>query len=312
MGFAVQMAKRELTAVEIQSIRENLFDRAQELVRRRPDFPWHRNDHNAITASQIRSSQALAIDVFETIGGLESRDTIIAAWLQGLGLAVPKAGPWTVELEYSLEKSLLGELRSTQIDVLLSSRHAAIAIECKFTEPDGGSCSQPEPLGIGAHQGLRQCNGRYEMQTNPVNQKTSRCALTGKGIRYWDLIPEVLGFNADVDHIPCPVVGGWYQWMRNLVAARAIGQRESKSVAFVLVYAPGNFPMARKLKSEDWRTFEARVRKSVVQMGVVSYQDLIKTARQVAGKADGEVLERLEHWVNKKLRNVAAAAKPIL
>jgi hypothetical protein len=303
MGFGVKMARRELTAAEIQSIKENLFDRAHGLVRRRPDFPWHRNDHNAITASQIRSSQALAIDVFETVRDLESRDTIIAAWIQGLGLTVPTAGPWTIELEYSLEKSLLGELRSSQIDVLLSSRHAAIVIECKFTEPDGGSCSQPVPLEDGAHQGLRQCNGRYEVQTNPVNRETSRCALTAKGIRYWDLIPDVLGFSADVDHVPCPVAGGWYQWMRNLVAARAIGQRDSKSVGFVLVYAQGAFPMARKLKSEEWRTFEARVKKSVVRMGVISYQDLIKAARQVAGKADGEVLERLEHWVNEKLGN---------
>jgi hypothetical protein len=262
------MPRRELTPAEIQSIKENLFVGAHQLLQRRPRCPWHRDSNEAITAGQRRSSQALAIDVFETVRGLESRDTIIAAWVEGVSLTVPKAGPWKVELEYSLEKSLLGELRSTQIDVLISSRHSVIVLECKFTEPDGGSCSQPSPLGDGAHKGLRQCNGRYEVQTNPVNNEISRCALTGNGVRYWDLIPEVLGFDADVDHVPCPVAGGWYQWMRNLVAARAIGQRESKVVAFVLVYAQGGFPMARKLKSKEWQTFEATVKKSVVQMGV--------------------------------------------
>jgi hypothetical protein len=74
---------------------------------------------------------------------------------------------------------------------------------------------QPGLIREGAHIGKRQCDGMYRSQTNPVNGKTSRCALSGKGMRYWDVIPKLFDYDAQVDHIDtaCPFKGhgslGW-------------------------------------------------------------------------------------------------------
>ena len=61
----------------------------------------------------------------------------------------------------------LSELRETQIDVLAKSTSSIVALECKFTEADGGECSQVHKLGKSAHKGMCQCNGNYEEQVNP-------------------------------------------------------------------------------------------------------------------------------------------------
>src|SRR4051812_35528828 len=112
-------------------------------------FPWHRDRRKAVTASQTVSSQALAVDVFETIRGLSSRDRIFDAWTRRLEL--PFGGPWTVKLESLVSKEVLGEPTSTQLDVLARSDTGLIAFECKFTEPDGGSCSQPSQIAKGVN-----------------------------------------------------------------------------------------------------------------------------------------------------------------
>jgi hypothetical protein len=88
--------------------------------------------------------------------------------------------------------------------------------ECKFTEPGGGACSQPRPLVQGPHKALRQCNGNYEYQENPVTQVSARCALTAKGVKYWDLISEVLNVQASVDHRVGPLCSIGYKSMRYL------------------------------------------------------------------------------------------------
>jgi hypothetical protein len=165
---------------------------------------------------------SLAIDLFETVRRLPSRNRIVGAWAELLRLPTLPTDNWKLMIEHSLEKSLLGERQETQIDALAKSQSGIIVFECKFTEADGGACSQVDQLGKGAHKGLRQCNGNYEEQVNPANKKASRCALTGKGVRYWDLIPDVMNIDSKMDHTPCPVAGGSYQWMRNLVAARAL------------------------------------------------------------------------------------------
>jgi len=64
-------------------------------------------------------------------------------------------GPWSVKLEWEDDKSLLREPRPTQVDAIAFGTKAAILFEVKFTEPDGGSCSQTNPLGKGANQGER-------------------------------------------------------------------------------------------------------------------------------------------------------------
>jgi len=289
------------TEEENQAIESNLFPTARAVVRERINFPWHRDESGVSAASRAVSSQAMALDVFETVRRLDARDDIVGAWARELQPALPSDGAWTIDTEYLVQKDLLGEPRSTQVDALIRSAHALIVCECKFTETSGGACSQPKPIANGANKGKRQCNGRYEMQQNPVNRRWSRCALTGKGIRYWNVIPNVLEISDEMDHASCPVAGEWYQWMRNLVVARELGRQESKTPAFLLVYAAGRFPMAEKVRLAEWKKWEATVKQSEVPMMTVSYQRLLKIGISVAGHGERKILNQLSEWIDRKI-----------
>ena len=268
----------------LAQIESGLFPSARSIMSERPDFPWHLDKSRIPTATLVASSQAIAIDFFQTIKGLSSQDVIMAAWTEHLG--IPFHGPWRIELEHVLSKSLLNEPRSTQLDALALSDDGVITFECKFTEPDGGGCSQPNPLQSGAHKGMAQCNGSYTPQVNPVNGISSRCALTGKGIKYWSHVPSVLDINADADIDPCPFRGGWYQWMRNLLAAQALGRERGVKSAALVVYVDGDFPMAKKVRTEDWKLLQEKVAGRAVPLRAVSYQELLKVAIDAAPATD--------------------------
>jgi len=290
--------RKALTPAEIESAEENLFRSARGIVREKPEFPWHRDQFGAITASREESSQALAVSFFVTIESLRSCDAIFARWNKHFELEY--AGPWKLYPEYTVPKSLLGEPRPTQIDVLAEGGGGLILFECKFTEKDGGGCSQPNPLADGAHKGQRQCNGNYEEQVNPINDIRARCALTGKGIRYWDLVPEVMNVDARIDHIKCPFKGGTYQWMRNLVAARALSRSLDRPSAFVLVYADGAFPIAEKLRRPDWSGFLDSIRGRAVPFRSASYQQLLALAVDEATPSDRGVLRDMGAWMEAR------------
>jgi hypothetical protein len=193
---------KPLTSTEIQAIEANLFPLARHIVRGRPEFPWHRDRAGVVTASQAVSSQALAVEFFGTIDALNSRDVILGAWMADLSL--PFAGPWRIDLELLVSRALLGEPRPTQVDAVAAGSNGLVLFECKFTEPDGGCCSQPIPIANGPHRGLRQCDVNFADQVNPGTGVRFPCALTGKGVRYWEGIPEVLEIDCGHEHRPCP------------------------------------------------------------------------------------------------------------
>lgn len=292
-----------MTGAEAARIEHNLFRGARWVLTERPAFPWHRDGAGAVTASRLQSSQALAVDLFGTVERLSSRDAIVDAWTDALGL--PMCGPWCVETEYLVEPDLLGEPRRSQLDALAVGHDGLVVFECKFTETNGGACSQTRTLSRGAHRGLRQCDGSYHVQTNPVTGSTGRCALTAKGVIYWKLIPELLAIDAEADHDPCPFAGGWYQWMRNIVAARALSVSAGKAGAFVLAYADGPFPMAGHVASSDWSRLEALVR-GVVPLRAVSYQQLLQVAARAVVAAERGIVSELDSWVNGKIATVAS------
>ena len=289
---------------EREAIERNLFPEARAAIRDWDAFPWHRDGRKVVTAGLVQSSQALAIDFFGTIAQLVCRDSIFRTLGNTWGFT--SDGPWTVELERPVPAALLGEPRSTQVDVAASNSHTLIFFECKFTEGDGGSCSQPRPLVNGPHKGKRQCNGNYELQRNPVNGLSRRCALTAKGVKYWEWIPRVFSIDADVDHRRCPFAGSWYQWMRNLVACAAMSEKQGQKGIFVVVYAGGadsvGFPMARKVSGEDWRKLKRMVHNGPVSLEAVSYERLLQLAKEVATGPDAEVLLRLGAWLERKMR----------
>jgi len=269
----------------------NIFPAAHQACEPWEKFPWHKWAHVA------HSSQALAIDVFGTIKTSANRDTIVDAFAQTIGL--PTGGPWAITLEWTARPSLLNEPHPTQVDVYVESPSSVILFECKFTEQDGGACSQTVK-----RNGATPCDGNYGKNMTHENDMTSPCALSGKGIQYWDIIPKVFHLDAQTDYQPCPFAGSAYQWMRNLVVAYKVGRQKNKQPAVVIVYAdhPG-LPMAQKVRSRAWTAFTKTVRKDQVSLHVHSYQEILTLAQETIRHGSGEqtVWEELDEWVNKKI-----------
>jgi len=280
-------------------LEHNIFPAAHQACEPWETFSWHTSAHVA------HSSQALAIDVFGTIKTSKNCDTILDALAQTLGL--PTGGPWAISLEWDVRPSLLNEPRPTQVDVYAESPHAVILFECKCTEQDGGTCSQTVK-----RNGVILCNGNYVPQIHHENDATNRCALSEKGIQYWDIIPKVFHLDAGTDYQPCPFAGAAYQWMRNLVVAYKTGRQKNKQPAVVIVYAdsPG-LSMAQKVRSQAWTAFTKTVRQDQVALHVRSYQDILTLAQETTLQDSGEqtVWKELDEWVNKKISAIKKGRK---
>jgi hypothetical protein len=284
---------------DLAAVRANVFAQAHPAVADWLGFNWHRDRANRIQAHKVHSSQALALDVFGTIAVSEDRDRVIAGLADLVGL--PTEGPWTLSFEWRDPDQLLNEPRPTQVDVLAESPTAFLLIECKFTEP-GGRCSQIARLRRGRAKGNPQCNGRYEPQINPENGTHARCALTGKGIRYWEIIGEIFDLDPMASYNPCPFRGDAYQWMRNLALAAALNQHWRKKAALIVAYAAnGKFPTSSKAQDLFWLP---RLKPSAPPLRTISYQEIASLAARVSNRA---VWRELEAWVDRKT-NAAASA----
>lgn len=192
-----------LSPAKLAQLHANIFASAHSAISDWEAFPWHRDKRNEVQADKVHSSQALAIDVFGTIlsADQKGRDSVLDALAVATGL--PGGGPWRVELEWTDPDNLLREPRPTQVDAIAFGHNAIMVIECKFTEP-GGPCSQTKRIASGQGAGQRQCNGHYERQQNPRSFVEASCTLSGKGIRYWDVIPSLFALVRAVMLPPSP------------------------------------------------------------------------------------------------------------
>jgi hypothetical protein len=292
-------------------IRENLFEAAWPALEPWDEFPWHEDRFGNIQAHKPNSSQALAIDVFGTIKTSPCRDRIMGRIAERLG--VSPAGPWEISLEWCSPQNELREKRRTQVDAIAESPGSLVFFECKFTEA-GGSCSQTEPLKSGMHRGLVQCDGSYRLQTNPANGVSSRCALTGKGIDYWDVIPQIFPFPAERDSLPCPFALSCFQWMRNLALCFARGRTLLKRPAVVAAYADHpKLAMARTIEGAEWRRFAGSVRREAVAFSSISYQQMVRMAEAAVADRQDEAAKwrKLRSWVERKISTAGELADAV-
>lgn len=163
--------------------------------------------------ASLRSSQALTQSVFGAIGafgGLDMLENVTAEC--GRPAFFTDHRGWTLGFEHEVDT--LGEPRPTSIDVLLSGPNRQIAVECKFTEPEFGTCSRPRLRPGDTRYPAQHCDGSYRVQAG----RSDRCALMAVGVRYWDHLPRLFAWPADRDHEPCPF-GAVYQLARNALAA---------------------------------------------------------------------------------------------
>jgi len=274
----------------------NIFPPAYQACEPWDKFSWHTSAHVA------HSSQALAIDVFGTIKASANRDTILDALARTMGL--PTGGPWEITLEWAARPSLLREPHPTQVDVYAESPQSLMLVECKFTEPDGGACSQ-----VVKRKGETPCDGNYGENGTQEHDLTSRCVLSEKGIQYWDIIPKVFHLEADAYYQPCPFAGPAYQWMRNLVVAYKVGRQKNKQSAVVIVYADqSDLSMAQMVKSEAWTAFTETVKQDHVSLHVRSFQEILMLAKEVAHPDGGEptLWRDLSEWVERKMSAITS------
>lgn len=161
----------------------------------------------------LKSSQALAQSVFGAIRAFGRLDLLRDVTTDcGRPAFFEDCRGWKLELEHDVRG--LGEPRPTSVDVLLSTTERRIAVECKFTETEFGTCSRPRLRPKDASWPEQHCNGNYEVQ----RERRSRCSLTEIGVRYWDHLPELFDWPAGRDHAPCPF-GELYQLARNALGA---------------------------------------------------------------------------------------------
>lgn len=198
----------------------------------------------------LKSSQALsqsifgAVDVFNCVDLLQDVQAECgrpAFFEQGSGLA----------MEFEHEVRWLAEPQPTSIDVLLGGPRACVAIECKFTEREFGTCSRPrEPTVSKQH-----CNGNYEVQSG----RRERCALTEIGIMYWQYLPHLFEWSAHQNHVPCPF-GKVYQLARNALAAGVASGSPAPGHVLVVYDARNPEFKANGRAGRQWRSAVASCR----------------------------------------------------
>ena len=275
----------------------NIFPAAHQACEPWEKFLWHPRAHVA------DSSQALAIDVFGTIKTSPDRDKIFDALAQSMGL--PIGGPWDITLEWTARPSLLNEPDPTQVDVYAENPQSIIFFEGNFTDQGGGACSETKK-----QQGVILCDGNYGEDRTQVSNVMSRCALSDKGIQYWNIIPKVFYLESEADYQPCPFAGSSYQWMRNLVAAYKVGRQKNKQPAVVMVYAnhPAQ-PKVEKGRFQAWTEFSETVIQDHISLHVRSYQEILKLSEQVTHQGCGEATlwQELQEWVERKMTAITSA-----
>jgi len=158
--------------------------------------------------ASMRSSQALAQSVFGNLKAHKSLDCLLDL-RDGNGPLFPVVDADLVSMEHEIEH--LGEQQRarTSVDVMFCGGYR-VAVECKLAEDDIGCCSRPKLK----RDDPEWCDGDYKYQM----ERSDRCALSARGIRYWAFVPELTSWTAESDHIPCPL-HRTYQLARNLLAA---------------------------------------------------------------------------------------------
>ncbi len=126
----------------------------------------------------------------------------------------------------------LGEPRSTSLDGYISGDYQ-VAIECKFTEAEVGTCSRSRL----SRDDASHCDGTYSRQKNRIE----RCSLTEIGVCYWHFVSQLFMWDSDSNLSPCPLNTN-YQLVRNVLA---VGVKPDKTVSLngghvLLVYDERN------------------------------------------------------------------------
>ena len=139
---------------------------------------------------------------------------------------------------FIMEKNVdhLGEPRPTSLDCFIAGDYQ-VAIECKLSEAEIGSCSRPRLRKRDSNYEADSCNGSYKRQRG----RKERCSLTEIGVPYWKYIPRLFNWPNDIDYDFCPLNKN-YQLVRNILAAcvRTDGSVSPNNGHVALIYDERN------------------------------------------------------------------------
>lgn len=111
----------------------------------------------------------------------------------------------------------LGEKRPTSVDAMLGGNAVPrVAVECKLSERDVGTCSRTQFRPADPRYRKQHCNGQYSRQRS----REERCSLTEIGVKYWQYLPNLTFWSADKDAESCPLQTT-YQPARDVLAVCA-------------------------------------------------------------------------------------------
>ena len=184
----------------------------------------------------FKSSQALAQSVFGAIGSFEHLDLLDGVTADcGHPAFLDDTRSASLVLEHNVR--VLGEPRSTSVDVYLEAPSRRVAVECKFMERDFGTCSRTRLRPRDSNYVEQYCDGNYRTQRG----RRARCALTEIGVRYWTWLPHLFDWAADRDLRPCPL-SGTYQLARNALAATVTADGLERDSGHVLIVYDARSP----------------------------------------------------------------------
>lgn len=184
----------------------------------------------------MNSSQALAQSV---LGNLAVYNQLNCLAELTDDLKEPLLGEAQVSSEsFVMEQEVdyLGEPRRTSLDGLISGNYQ-VAIECKFTESEVGSCSRPRLRPSASNYETEFCDGTFTKQRG----RKERCVLTEIGVLYWKYIPVLFKWGNGDDLKPCPLYKN-YQLVRNILAVcvRPDGSVSTSNGHVILLYDERN------------------------------------------------------------------------
>jgi hypothetical protein len=182
--------------------------------------------------ASMASSQALCQSVFGSLKAMGQIHLLQGITAEG-GMAAfferAEETPW-LELESTVDT--LNEPRPTSIDAYFSGSHR-VAVEVKFGEAKFGTCSRPRLTAKDPNFDRDYCDGTLTHQRG----RDDRCSLTEQKVRYWEYIPQLFRWSANVDAHPCPLAQT-YQLARNLLAVsvNADGVLDTSNAHVLVIY----------------------------------------------------------------------------
>ena len=220
----------------------------------------------------MKSSQAVAQSVFGNL--IVGKNLGLLAGLksdQGLPAFSDDLATASTQLEYSVKH--LGEPRSTSIDLWIEGSHR-IAVECKLTEADFGTCSRPRLKEGKDRNHLRDhCDGSYTRQ----RARQSRCSLTEIGVKYWEFTSNLFDWDGDKNLILCPL-RNTYQLVRNVLAACVTpdGRIDTNNAHVLIIYDARN-PSFQDggVAHSQWKTARAALKEPQL-LRSCSWQSLVE------------------------------------